>query len=241
MRTVVMGTGQVGSALATVLRSAHAVYGRDLANANDLPPEPVDVLNICFPYSPDFLDAAADYVFFYKPALTIIHSTVAIGATRKLAAMTRSNVVHSPVNGQHDILEEALRKFRKAVGPVSGLGAALAAMFLREAGMESLIFSCPEETEAAKLLCTTRYGKDIEYQKRVKQFCEQRGIDFGSVYTEWTRLYNDGYRAVGREQFCRPVIAAISGKIGGTCVISNARLITKFQPAAKLLEFDDTL
>jgi len=240
MRTVVLGDGLVGRALAKVLRGGHEVYLRDLDKPSGKRTQ-TEVLNICFPYAETFCDAVCGYIKSYRPELTIIHSTVPIGTTRAIAERTKAAVVHSPVNGRHCELERAMQTFTKIVGATKAHDASVAAQFLATAGMSVSVFPSCEDSEAAKLLCTLRYGLDIKLQKEVKAFCEERQLSFGHVYGLWTALYDCGYEGMGLDVFSRPIIEDMRGEIGGTCVIPNARMLPDFALAHELLEFNETL
>ena len=114
MRTLILGTGEIGTSLARVLSRAHVVYGKDKEGEIKFfdfgSPVPAtskndtwDVLNICYPPSKDFVKITKVYIAQYKPKVTIIHSTVAPGTTIKCGP----NVVHSPIHGKHPDISKA--------------------------------------------------------------------------------------------------------------------------------------
>ena len=87
-KVVVVGLGEVGKPLFELASRHHDVIGVDIE-----PPkqqiENVDVLHICFPFEiKDFIGEAARYIDLFKPAVTIINSTVGIGTTRAIAERT---------------------------------------------------------------------------------------------------------------------------------------------------------
>jgi len=186
------------------------------------------------------------YVGEYRPRATIIHSTVPVGATRRVAGGCSKEIefVHSPVNGLHHEMLHSLVEFPKMLG---GLGRGLdglALEFLRESGFACVPFPSAEDTELAKLLCTLRYGLDIAFEKQVKHLCQELGTDDRFVYREWTDRYNEGYERLHHHEFRRPLMRYVPGPIGGTCVIPNARLLMAshyFAPAEQLLEFNAAL
>jgi len=75
-----------------------------------------------------------------------------------------------------------------------------------------------------KLLCTTKYGVDIEYVKDVKRQCDKIGVPLDS-WIIWVDNYNKGYIKLGQEQFVRPNLIPIMKEIGGHCVLPNAEMI----------------
>ena len=81
---IVVGLGEVGKPLFEIIRMRHQAFGIDIDLAAPL--NRCDVMHICFPFSGrKFIGQVVDYIRRYQPALTIINSTVAPGATRRIA------------------------------------------------------------------------------------------------------------------------------------------------------------
>ena len=97
--------------------------------------------------------------------------------------------------------------------------------YLNRAGIRTQVFASPETTELAKVLCTTRYGWAIMEMKETARLCEQYGVPFHEVYTEWNNNYNDSYARLGELRFLRPTLFPLPGEIGGHCVIPNCELL----------------
>lgn len=212
MNHLVIGNGEVGKAVASVLSIAHEVTTRDL---DPVPgPDVVGTLHIAFPWSKGFEKAVREYQEEYRPALTVIHSTVPVGTSRKLDA------VHSPVTGKHPNLAPSVMTFTKFFG---GPDADLAAHDFMECGVKTLVVPHQETTEAGKLWATLQYGLMIAIQKEAYLFCREHGADPEIAYAEFNRAYNDGYRAMG-EPFMLPILRDMPGPIGGHCVIPNLDL-----------------
>ena len=76
-----------------------------------------------------------------------------------------------------------------------------------------------------KLWDTTYYGWNIVFEKAVKSYCDEHGLDFKVVYTWANEGYNKGYAKLGISNVQRPVLKDYPGKIGGHCVIPNATLL----------------
>src|SRR5271169_5376048 len=94
---VVVGLGEVGRPLLELLSKYYKTIGVDLVPP-DGPVGQVDVLHICYPFEiKDFVGETARYIALFKPALTVINSTVAIGTTRAVAERTGVALAHSPV------------------------------------------------------------------------------------------------------------------------------------------------
>ncbi len=74
-------------------------------------------MHVCYPFQmDDFIGQTARYIDQFKPQLTIVNSTVAVGTTRTIAEKTGSSVVNSPVRGKHVKMFEELCKYAKFVG-----------------------------------------------------------------------------------------------------------------------------
>jgi len=218
MASIIIGAGEIGKSLYNVLAAEYKdIYIRDSADIENC--REAEYMHIAFPYSDKFVEYVEEYKLRYNPKYTIIHSTVPVGTTRKL------NAVHSPVIGIHPHLEQSIKTFHKFL---SGEKASEVAGYFRRAGMKVYLFDKPETTELMKMLDTTFYGLCVEYTKEVKKECDKLGIDF-SAWTEWTNVYNKGYKELGYEEYTRPNLVPIMNKIGGHCVLPNARMLnTKF-------------
>src|SRR5213595_1134250 len=101
---IVVGLGEVGRPLLEILKSRYRTFGVDLNQ-----PAPVsqcDVMHICFPFQGSaFVEQVVEYIHQYRPALTVINSTVAPGTTRRIAAAAGTPVVNSPVRGKHALMQ----------------------------------------------------------------------------------------------------------------------------------------
>lgn len=216
MKTLILGNGEVGKALYEVLAPFHETQAYDVD-----PPalEGVEIMHVCFPYRTmnSFIAAVREYQENYKPRLTVIHSTVAVGTSHLCGA------THSPIRGNHADMARSIRAFAKFVG---GKDASEVAEYFNRAGIRTVICDLSETTELAKLLCTTFYGVLIEYTKAAKAKCDDQGVPFAEAWTLWQQTYNEGYQAIGRPDYTRPILTPIDGRIGGHCVLPNLELFS---------------
>jgi hypothetical protein len=222
-KMLIVGNGEIGSALGKVLSRAHDVDIFDVGLGTDWACQ--DVMNICYPYGEGFVDSVLEYRREYTPRCTIIHSTVPVGTSRACGAM------HSPVMGMHPHLEKSLLTFTKFFG---GDADGIYADMFRQAGMDVYLFDEPETTELMKLLSTLFYGTCIEFVKDVKRQCDGLGVPF-DAWAIWTQAYNRGYGALGADRYTRPQLAPIMKRIGGHCVLQNCELMDD-NDFAKLIE-----
>lgn len=217
MKTYIIGAGEVGGALANVLRKQYGVIVVDTDTpVSDFRRDGESVMHICFPYTEAFfVDEVERYQALYKPTYTVIHSTVPVGTSRACGAL------HSPVIGIHPFLYEGIKTFTKFIG---GDGASQVADYFRRAGLKVYLFDEPETTELLKILDTTKYAVDIEYTKDVKRQCEKFRVPF-EAWTLYLENYNLGYEKLGYPEYRRPNLVPIMKKQGGHCTRNNCDLL----------------
>lgn len=209
---LVVGAGEVGTAVAAVLARAHPVHTRDVAPVD----VQADVLHICFPWSDRFAADVRAYRRWHGAGLVVVHSTVPVGTCDP------EGWVHSPVRGRHPDLAESLLTFVKHFG---GQRADEAAKAFEVAGCDVATHPRAADTEAAKLFELAAYAQAIAFEKAVHAYCAERGLDFGVVYAAFRHSYNDGYIAMGLPQFVQPVLRHMPGPIGGHCIIPSMALL----------------
>lgn len=214
MKTLIIGYGEIGKALYSVLNAAgYDVYHRDIECSIEI--SDIDVMHICFPYSKTFVKSVSKYKKIYKPKYTVIHSTVAVGTSKKCKCY------YSPVRGIHPHLETSLKTFVKYLAPNSD---ALKAYF-EKAGIKVEESEKTQTLEAMKLYCTTIYALNVIAEKEIWNFCKKHDLDFETVYTKCNQTYNEGYSKLGFPQYSKYVLTHKDGKIGGHCLIPNCKLL----------------
>ena len=209
--TIVVGLGEVGHPLREILHHTYDCVGVDIEPV--CVAQPCSFLHICLPYQiADFVATASAYIAKYKPGLTVIHSTVAPGTTRAIAASSRSRVVYSPVRGKHARMHSDLLRYRKFVGADdAGAGNAAVAHFAH-AGFATDRFPDSIAGEVAKLLETTWLGVLVGWA----QEAERIGRAHGTSY-EVTNAF------VKEIDFLPHHITP--GVIGGHCVMPNIEIL----------------
>lgn len=219
MKHLIIGYGEVGQGLHKVVGGAiHDPFKHFIALNT------FDVMHVCIPWNDKFIKAVRKYQKEFKPSLTIIHSSVPVGTSKKL------NAVHSPIRGVHPNIDLGIKTFVKYFG---GKNAVKAANIFNKLGVKTKVVKDSNTTEAAKLWDTTQYGVFILLNKEIKRWCEKNKVDFDIVYTDFNKTYNEGYLDLDRPEVVRPRLKYMEGKIGGHCVIPNAKLLTSH--FAKLL------
>lgn len=211
---LIIGLGEVGTALANVLSEVHDVSALDIKDEKTRPANGAhfDMAHVCFSYSEHFEAQVQRYQRAYSIDVLVIHSTVPVGTSRNLGA------AHSPVMGRHPHLEGDLLTITKFIGGTLSVPVAHA---FRRAGMDVYLFDQPETCELLKLFSTLYFGVCVEFTREVWQHCKMHGVPF-EAWTLWTNAYNN---AMLGTEMQRPNVALIPGPLGGHCVLSNADMI----------------
>src|SRR5712675_278823 len=209
---VIVGLGEIGKPLLDIMKGRYRTFGVDINQ-----PAPVsqcEVMHICFPFQSDkFVRQVVEYIHQYRPALTVINSTVAPGTTRSIAVESATLVVNSPVRGKHARMEEELLHYTKFVGALDPRSGQRAVEHFEAIGMKAKLLSSPEASEIAKLTETTYFGLLIAWAQEVERYCVKLGIN----YDEVASFYEEIKFFPPRKYF--------PGVIGGHCVMPNIAIL----------------
>ena len=217
----IIGYGEIGQGLDKVyVEKGYIPLIKDLDRDDCL--GGVNVLNICIPYSYDFVAQVSEYIDTLKPGMTIIHSTVPPGTTR-LIGENYPAVCHSPVRGVHPKLAEGIQTFVKAFGGVCAIPAAK--HFTHDLGVDCDVYESSITTEIAKLLDTSYYGVCIAWHDYAKKICAKHGVNFDEAQSHYNQTYNNGYKELGKPNVVRPTLTPPDGSIGGHCIVPNAEIL----------------
>lgn len=220
-KIVVAGLGEVGKPLFDLLSQEHDVIGVDISPPDRI--EQADILHVCYPFQiKDFVGQTAWYMELFRPTLTIVNSTVAVGTTRAIADRTGAAVVNSPVRGKHARMLEELSLYTKFVGAIDPTTGERAARHFESVGLKTRILSSPEATELAKLTETTYFGLMIAWAQEVERYCDQSGQEYSEVISFYDEI-----------KFFPPV-KYFPGVIGGHCVMPNIKLLNEFDDSVLL-------
>lgn len=214
-KVVVAGLGEVGKPLFDLLSTEYDVIGVDITTPERI--EQADVLHVCFPFQiKDFLGETTRYIHLFKPALTVVNSTVAIGTTRAIAERTGAAVVNSPVRGKHARMLAELSLYAKFVGAMNTATGEQAARHFESVGLKTKILSSPEATELAKLTETTYFGVLIAWAQEVERYCDRSAVDYDEVVSFFEEIKY------------LPPVKYHPGIIGGHCVMPNIKILSKY-------------
>ncbi len=216
---IVLGLGEVGRPLFDIISARHPTLGVDVEPPQEIPGN-IDVMHVCYPFHiRDFLGETARYIETFKPKVTVINSTVAIGTTRKISEMTGAALAHSPVRGKHARMRDEIYQYKKFVGAADSATAHEAADHFASVGLRTQILSSPEATELAKLTETTYFGLMIAWAQQVERYCDALGEDYSEIASFYDEI-----------KFFPPV-KYFPGVIGGHCVMPNIEILRKFAPS----------
>jgi UDP-N-acetyl-D-mannosaminuronate dehydrogenase len=215
-KVVVVGLGEVGRPIFELVSEYYDALGVDIAPVERI--EKVDLMHVCYPFEiEDFVGETARYIELFRPTLTIVNSTVAIGTTRTIGERTGAAVVNSPVRGKHSRMLDELRIYTKFVGAMDPTAGEQAAKHFQFMGVKTKILSSPEATELAKLTETTYFGLLIAWAQEIERYCDQSGADYGEVVSFYEEIKY------------LPPVKYFPGIIGGHCVMPNIEILSTYE------------
>jgi UDP-N-acetyl-D-mannosaminuronate dehydrogenase len=218
---VIVGLGEVGQPLLEIIKSRYQTFGVDINQPAFV--SQCDVMHICFPFqNGNFVGQVVEYIHQYRPALTVINSTVAPGTTRRIAVESGAPVVNSPVRGKHARMQKEMMRYTKFVGALDLPSGQSAVEHFEEVGMKTKLLSSPEASEIAKLTETTYFGLLIAWAQEVERYCTKLGADYDEVVSFYDEI-----------KFFPPV-KYFPGVIGGHCVMPNIAILREQFPSGLL-------
>src|SRR5437899_9414425 len=218
---VIIGLGEIGKPLLDIMKGRYRTFGVDVNQPAAI--RQCDVMHICFPFQNDpFVRQVVEYIHQYRPALTVINSTVAPGITRRIAVESGTAVVNSPVRGKHARMQEELLRYAKFVGALDLPSGQRAVEHFEGIGMKAKLLASPEASEIAKLTETTYFGLLIAWAQEVERYCVKLGINYDEVVSFYEEI-----------KFFPPV-KYFPGEIGGHCVMPNIDILLQTFPSGVL-------
>jgi UDP-N-acetyl-D-mannosaminuronate dehydrogenase len=219
---VVLGhLGEVGSTVYAFLKEVDPdVLGYDKKDGKKIPPWKTGLLHVCIPYSKDFVETVKVAAATLKAENVVIYSTVLPGTTELIG----ENAVHSPIEGRHPNLKESFKTF---VRLVAGKQSEKVGQYFRNRDLKVEVLPDAKITELGKILSTTRYGVMLAFADTEQKLCDKFNVSFKDAVLMYQDMYNDGYKKMGEDRFTQPKLTPPNGKIGGHCVVNNAKILTE--------------
>lgn len=228
MRSLVLGQGQIGEAVTSVINGEDEVIIFDDRRGTNEPPilRDVDVMHVCFPCADqeEFVKAIQAYVAKYMPAHIIIWSTVPIGTTKLIPG-----AVHSPVEGRHPKLEESIRNMARWIGYNDRKEGGFFIEYFEKLHLVVKVVPKSDFTEFLKLRSTSKFGINLVWADYEAGVAKDLGMEF-DLLKEFDEDYNKLYHNIGMDWAQRYIIDAPHGHIGGHCVVPNAELLDEQYP-----------
>jgi hypothetical protein len=209
---LVLGAGEVGEALATLM----GCDLRDVEDPGDLA-STYQILHVCIPWQvADFVGTVQAYDAQYSPEFVVVHSTVPVGTC------DRHGWIHSPIRGKHPNLLEGIRTFKKHY---RGSGAADVARMLESWFPNVVLHEWAATTEAAKLYELVQFGIEVVMEKTIHAYCKRMNLPFDEVYTAFGQSYVEGWLELGHPEYVKPILTHMDGPLGGHCVAPAAKMM----------------
>lgn len=229
MNSVVIGMGQIGTAVKAVTGSECSYDLRDGSEIGNLTftdkLSDVDVLHICIPYGETFAADVKHYMLL-RPKHVAVWSTVPIGTCESIDP----KIVHTPVEGKHPDLELSIRNMERWIGAVDEAEGEWFTQYFGELSLKTKVVASSRFTEALKLLSTTEYGVNIEFARYKKHVADSLDMPY-KLMKDWNSEYNRLYRDLGLgDKYQKFVLDAPEGAKGGHCVTNNSRLLQQQYP-----------
>ncbi|MFN3301755.1 MAG: hypothetical protein ACK413_01865 [Patescibacteria group bacterium] len=234
MKIGILGYGEIGQSLAKFYQNKkkYTLLLKDL-KFDQFGNQKLDILNVCIPQVKNFVKIVTEVIMKNKPSLTIIHSTVLPGTTKKIIKMTRARVVHSPIRGIHPKLYQGIKTFVKFIGCENLKIGKIAKKHFQEIGIKKVKIIKPAvATELNKLIDTTYYAHCIVFTDYVEKIFKKFKVPF-KTFRDFNLSYNEGYKKLGKPNVIRPTLyppSKTGGKITGHCLIPNAEILEKIFP-----------
>ena len=226
MKGLVIGAGEVGTAVYKIAKDHFPTFIRDIDEINE---KGFGILHICYPFSSKFVEITKEYIERYDPLVTVVHSSIEVGTTDRLG----SHVVYSPVRGRHPNLEREIKIYRKFVSGRSSHDVGIVAEYFRKCGLKVHTDFNPITVELSKLLSNIHMGIEIAWRQEVERIMRKFYAD-SSVYESWEESYRDGYEILEHKNLIRSHMKP--DPIGGHCILPCTNILREQFPS-KILDF----
>jgi UDP-2-acetamido-3-amino-2,3-dideoxy-glucuronate N-acetyltransferase len=226
MRGLVIGMGEVGQALFNILKATYPDTQSDDKKWETFITLPIDIVHICIPHTEDFIEIVSDYEARFAPKYLVIHSSVPVGTTAKIAKIAKCKVYYSPIRGHHANMEQELRVYVKYIASDSDVTDTVSKYF-EGAGISTEMMSDTMSVELMKLLELYRYGLYIAGAKEQEKICDHFHKLYGIVVTQFEETSNAGLISLGKAQQCQPILWPFKDYVGGHCTVEDMDILLR--------------
>jgi UDP-N-acetyl-D-mannosaminuronate dehydrogenase len=228
-KDVVAGLGEIGSPILNVISKATNTVGYDInpklvddALAKKFSHLPTRFLHICIPFDGKrFEKNILTICKKYDPRGIVIHSTIAVGTTKKLQNKLSIPVIYSATRGVHKRMIHDLKRYTKFFAleqnaPNRNWATAEYSSLMKKSGIKTKMMSNPTTLELAKIVVdTSYYGWLINYAQISNMIAQKHGVDYDEMWS----FADEIHKFLGNRPKMFP------GFIGGHCVVQNLDLI----------------
>lgn len=227
MKSLIIGLGEIGTAVKQVIEAIDDVYTYDTdpEKVTRLVFKKIDILHVCFPPGENFIKDVYKYIEEWEPDHVIVWSSTPIGT----CAAISSSTVHSPVEGVHPNLAAGIRAMVRFLGCEEQSELDFFEEYFDSLNLASQTFKDSRFTEFLKLRSTSKYGINLAWTDYEKSVTDDLGMDFQAVI-DYDEAYNSLYQSIGMQQYQRYLLTPPEGKIGGHCIIQNAEILDEQYP-----------
>jgi UDP-N-acetyl-D-mannosaminuronate dehydrogenase len=218
INSVVVGMGEVGSALFEYILRFFDAFPIDIKTPIEIYPDKCRYLNICIPFSDRFVEDVNEYIERLQPELTINHSSVPVGTTKKLNGL----VVHSPIRGKHPNMIGGIEHYIKFIGYNNESGKKMSEEYLGKI-FNTFFVENTDHTEFLKIISLSKYLAYLAVADEINEICKSFGVDYKLV-KEWDYTQNIEIQRFYHEMKI-PVLNPPEGKIGGHCVMPITEML----------------
>lgn len=221
MKVLIIGKGEVGSAMFELIKPYHEVLIRDL---KDIELNDVDILHICYPDQINFVDITKGYIRQYNPRVTIINSSVRIGTTE----LCGQDVAYVPIRGRHPNLSKEIPIFKSFISANSVELLDFVEIYYQSLGLEVHKVYNTKSAELIKVLSNIHMGLEIAWRQEVERIFDHFDVN-SLVYEDWEDDYNRVYGTLGQNQLIRPRMKR--DPIGGHCILECTKILKQQFPS----------
>jgi UDP-N-acetyl-D-mannosaminuronate dehydrogenase len=225
MNSIIIGGGEVGSALYELLGGDIPVNDLDTKKCKPYPEgdtdESRDIMHVCFPYGKQFKHVVVDYIKHYNPKMIIIHSTVPVGTSYSIQSLVgKIIIIYAPTRGVHSRFVKDMKTYTKlwaSVNPMADWEIDVFEKIWKDARIATERWDSIKDLELAKVLVdTTYYGWLIAFRFAADQIAENYGADKEKIW----EFADEIHETLGN----RPRMFSNVDGIGGHCVLPNLEL-----------------
>lgn len=235
MKTLIIGMGEVGRAHYDILSTTYPVSAYDiktgwyhwgpgyLASTDKPAVGPFDIMHIATPWlGDDFIPMVEGYAKERKPKIISVLTTVPPETCRRIEGKLGIPTVHSTTRGLHPNLVTGLLNIMKHVG---GTRSKDVAAYFQAAGIRCRSHQQAVTTELAHQLINIDYAVALAFADEKARICRQFGVDYVEAVMTYTMSHNDGFTQLDHRSKCRPILTPPNGRIGGHCLVQNAKML----------------